>query len=199
MRRRVVPESSLPAPGPRLRLRRRRAAARAVSSRIGIKPPCRCEAITARTLGPNASATAARSRFQSSGATSTKTGCADGVNREKIAGIVVGGEYHLIAGADLEGAKGEFDRQRTAGADGGMGDAVFARNRSSNRSTAPPWYLPHDPSRHAACNASATASSKNGQSGGPSGRIGGPPSRAGGGSAGFIGKGKGVRNLFGEK
>ena len=51
---------------------------------------------------------------------------ADRVDRQEIAGIVVGRQHHLVAGADLEGAKGQLDGQRAAGADGGEGDAVFA-------------------------------------------------------------------------
>src|SRR5207302_8532582 len=49
---------------------------------------------------------------------------AHGVDAEEVAAVVVGGEHDLVAGADLEGAQGEFDGKGAAAAGQGEGDAV---------------------------------------------------------------------------
>ena len=118
---------------------------------------------------------------------------ADGVDGEEVAGIVVGGQHHLVAGADLEGAQGQFDRERTAGADGGKATPCSAR-RCSSRSTPPPWYLPHEPSRQ------ADATLRHGfvqrrPVRRPFGADRRSAEQSGGGSAGFIADSPGARRL----
>ena len=48
----------------------------------------------------------------------------DGVHAQEVAGIVVGRQDHLVAGADLQGAQGQLDREGAAAAQQRVLDVV---------------------------------------------------------------------------